>query len=72
MSTFIKVLNITNSTSKSLSGRLKELTNKAKNLFLVDLVWSLDRVAKLYMECENARPNKGISFRLRSPFAVLK
>ena len=38
-------------------------------------VWSLDRVAKLYyliMECENARLKKGISFRLRSPFAVLK
>ena len=38
-------------------------------------MWSLDRVAKLYyliMECENARLKKGISFRLRSPFAVLK
>ena len=35
MSTFIKVLNSTNSTSKSLNGRLKELTNKAKDFLVI-------------------------------------
>ena len=51
-----------------------------KPFVTVFLVWSLDRVAKLYyliMKCENARLiechfpglglKKGISFRLRSP-----
>ena len=35
MSTFIKVLNSTNSTSNTLSGHLKELTKKAKNLLVI-------------------------------------
>ena len=35
MSTFIKVLNSTNGTSKPLSGRLKELTTKAKHLKVI-------------------------------------
>ena len=35
MSTFIKVLNSTYSTSNPLSGRLKELTNKVKNILVI-------------------------------------